>query len=171
MSIGWQCSGMVLLMTHGQSHDEDRALARGAPRRDLSSVTFRYFATDCQADAGALVNSASVQALEHRENAVGVLFLEADAVVADDDVHAAVAVLAADLDARRHALAVELQRVADEVLQELAHLQRIGGDRWQRADLDLAAGVVRAELEVVRDLAGDLPEVDGDEGLGLRGDA
>src|SRR4051794_32634296 len=105
-----------------QRHDERRALARRTARRDLSSVTFRYFATDCQSDSGSFVRSASVQALEHRENAVGVLLLEADAVVGDDDVRAPVDGLAGDLHARRYALAMELQRVAGEVLQELVHL-------------------------------------------------
>src|ERR1044071_1519621 len=162
---------LLVRVMNRESHDERRAFARRTPRRDLSPVTFRYFATDCQANAGTFVNSASVEALEHRENALGVLLLEADAVVTDDDARAAVVALAAHFDARRHALAVELQRIADEVLQELAHLQRIGVDRRQRADDDLAAGVVRAELEVVRDFAGDLPEVDGGEGLGLRRDA
>src|ERR1051325_108074 len=158
-------------MMDRKSDGERRALARRTPRRDLSPVTFRYFATDCQADAGTFVNSSSVQPFEHRENALGVLLLEADAVVTDDDARAAIVALAAHFDARRHALAMELQGVADEVLQELAHLQRIGVDRRQRPDGDLAAGVVRAELAVVRHFAGDLPEVDRDEGRGLRGDA
>src|SRR5205823_13460008 len=159
-------------MVYRQCNDERRALARRAARRDLSSVTFRYFATDCQSDPRSLVTSASVQAFKHRENALGILLVEADAVVGDDDARArAVVQLARDLDARRHALAMELQRVAGEVLQELAHLQRIGVDRRELADGDLAAGLVRAELEIVRDLARDHAEVDGDERLGLRGHA
>src|SRR5207237_5522690 len=114
-------------------------------------------------DSRSFVTSPSMQAFEHRENALGVLLVEADAVVGDDDARTrAVVHLARDLDARRHALAVELQRVASEVLQELAHLQRIGVDRWELADGDLAAGLVRAVLEVVRDLARDDAEGDGD---------
>ena len=58
-----------------------------------------------------------------------------------------------DRDDRRHVVALKLQRVAGEVLQQLPHLQRIGVDDRQRADVDVAAGLVRAHLEIVRHFA------------------
>ena len=57
-----------------------------------------------------------------------------------------------DAHQRRDAGPVELQRVAGEVLQQLAHLQRIGVDGRQLADVDRPADVVQPYFEVVRHL-------------------
>ncbi len=64
----------------------------------------------------------------------------------------------ADSNDRRHVLAAELERVAQEVLQQLAHLRRVGVDHRQRADLDPAAGVGDGRLEIGDDLARDRGE-------------
>src|SRR6185369_14580199 len=112
-----------------QGHGERRSLAGLAPRLDGSAVTFRYSATNCQSDSGSFVLASAVEALEHRENALRVLLVEADAVVVDRDAAAAVADGGVDAHQRRHSGTMELQRVAGEVLQQLPHLQRVGVDR------------------------------------------
>jgi len=53
-------------------------------------VTLRYFAADRQSDARSFVGGPSMEALEHRENALFVLFVEADSVIGDDDLGVAV---------------------------------------------------------------------------------
>src|SRR5204863_3660140 len=50
-------------------------------RTNFASVALRNLAADGQADAGAFVLSFAMQALEHREDALGVFLIEADAVV------------------------------------------------------------------------------------------
>ena len=75
------------------------------------------------------------------------------------------------LDHRRLLDAVELQPVGDQVLQQLPHLQRIGLDGGQMADLDPPAGLLDLHLQIGDDLAGDLGQIDGHEALPLRGDA
>jgi hypothetical protein len=69
---------------------------------------------------------------------------------------------------RRHALAVELERVADEVLQEAAHLRGIGFEARERADLHAPAGVLDARLEVGAHRGGDLLQRDRLEGMAVR---
>ena len=55
---------------------------------------------------------------------------------------------------RRHAGATELERVGDQVLHQLAHLQGVAADRGQRADVRSAAPEpLDLVLEVVEDLA------------------
>ena len=61
---------------------------------------------------------------------------------------------ARDDDARRHARAAELDGVADQVLQQLPHLQAIGLDRGQRTDVDGAAALGRARGSGRRPLPG-----------------
>ena len=78
---------------------------------------------------------------------------------------------AMDFHHRRLVDAVELQRVADQVLQQLPHLQRIGLDGGQVADLDPAAGLLDLHFQVGDHLAGDLGQIDDDEVLPLRGHA
>src|SRR5688572_15271250 len=132
------------LLMNRKRHDERASLTRPAPRGDLPAVSLRYFATNRESDAGSFEFSPAVEALEHREDAIGVLFIEADSVVGDHDPGASVVRFSADLHARRGLRAIKLQRVRREVLQELAHLQRIGVDRRELADDQLATGLARA---------------------------
>src|SRR5204863_10017336 len=60
-----------------QTHDECRAFAGCALRTNFASVALRNLAADGQADAGAFVLSFAMQALEHREDALGVFLIEA----------------------------------------------------------------------------------------------
>ena len=84
---------------------------------------------DGQADAGSFVDVARMQTRKDVEDPLHVLFVEADAVILDQQAALLVAACstrrtlltplsepAFDLDNRRLVLAVKLQRVADEVL-------------------------------------------------------
>src|SRR5260221_579844 len=155
-------------MLHWQNNGEPGTDTRRARRADRTAVALGDFATDCQADARSVVFSAAVEPLEHREYAIGVLVIEADAVVGHSDRHLAGRHAAGDLDDRRHVLAVELESVGGEVLQELAHLQRVGVDRRELADDDAAIHLMRAHLQIMRHLGRDRAEIDGLERMGAR---
>ena len=81
--------------------------------------------TDGQADAGARVLGAGVEALEDLEDALGVLRLNANAVVLDGKQPLTLAVPGGDMDARR-VLAPELDGIGDEVLENQHELRHIG---------------------------------------------
>ena len=118
-----------------QRHDESRALVGPTVCINLAIMALDDLAAGRQADAGAFVLAAAVQALEDREDLVLVLVVEADAVVGNRE-----AAEVADGATARDNLSInahdrlaaglaELQRVANQVLQQLAHLRRIGIDR------------------------------------------
>src|SRR5436309_2450756 len=88
--LGIAVSSFVRL-ADGQRHRERRSFPRFAARFDGAAVTFRYSATNCQTNPGSFVLAAAVEALEHREDALRVLLVEADSVVLDRDPAAAVA--------------------------------------------------------------------------------
>ena len=67
---------------------------------------------------------AAVQALEDDEDAVGVLGLDADAVVAHREQPVAAARARRATWTRGRLVAAELDGVADQVLEELAQLRR-----------------------------------------------
>ena len=111
---------------------------------------------------------AAVQPLEDLEDALEVLGVEADAVVGDAQDAAPARRLggAAVAGSRPSTSAatrttggcvgpVELERVGDQVLQQLADLGRVGLDRGQRADLDAAAAGLDRHLQVGDDLGRD----------------
>src|SRR5260370_34278834 len=90
-----------------QNNGEPGTDTRRARRADRTAVALRDFATDCQTNARSVVFSAAVEPLEHREDAIGVLVVEADAVVGHGDGHLAWRHAAGDLYNRPHVLAVE----------------------------------------------------------------
>ena len=69
-----------------KGHHESRALTGRALRVDGAAMSLDDLLTDRQADARALVLRAAVQAMEWEEHALGVLLVEADAVVLDVDL-------------------------------------------------------------------------------------
>ena len=71
-------------------------------------------------------------------------------------------------DLRGGARATELDRVGDQVLHQLAHLQRVGVDRGQLADVHARPGSLYLGLEIVEDLAGDLARSTGGERTPVR---
>src|SRR4051812_3309979 len=110
---------------------EPAALAGRRLDPDAPAVALDHLAADGEADAGAGVLAHRVQALEHHEDALEVLRLDADAVVADDDVVFIGFFAPGDVDPG-HARSPELERVADQVLEELRHLQLVGRHAGQR---------------------------------------
>ena len=73
------------LLRMGDGEVEGRALAGLRLDPDPAAVALDDFLADRQADAGAGILVAGVQALEDQEDAFGVLRVDADAVVADGE--------------------------------------------------------------------------------------
>src|ERR1051326_1129662 len=78
---------------------------------DASAVALDNFLAEGQADAGARIVLAAVQALEDDEDAVEVFLFDADAVVPDGQVPVAAVARDAEMNLRRFA-AAELDGVA-----------------------------------------------------------
>src|ERR1041385_5407624 len=118
----------------GQREPERGALAGLGLDADAAAVELDDALADGQADAGAGVLVAAVQALEDLEDAVEVARLDADAVVLDGDAPAARPRLGRDLDAAGPVAGAELEGVADEVLQQLHELALVADDGGQLAE-------------------------------------
>src|SRR5687768_5634100 len=104
-----------------QREAECRADARLGLDLDAPPVALDDLLADREADAGAVIVAAAVQPLEQDEDALEVFSRDADAVVADPETaHLAVG-FGRDVDAHR-VLAPELQRIAEQVLEQLQQL-------------------------------------------------
>ncbi len=79
--------------------------------------------------------------------------------------------LAVDPHLGRDPRAAELDRVGEQVLDQLAHLQRVGADRRQPADVDGRPGALDLVLEIDEHLARYLGQVNGRERPAVSGDA
>src|SRR4051794_27393283 len=101
-----------------------------------------------------------MQALERREDAIGVLGVEADPVVLDRDDATVSVRLRPDADDGPYLRVVELECVADEVLQKLSHLRTVCSDDRELANLDLGAELADARFEIPNDLARQRRQVD-----------
>ena len=100
----------------------------------------------------------AAHAREHVEDPRRLVGVDADAVVAHGHDPLVAAAPRGDVDERR-LLAAELDRVADEVLQDAAQMARVAVDLGQRAALQLApASQLRAQ--VLADLGHQRAEVD-----------
>src|SRR5438132_848988 len=100
---------------------------------DAPAVALGDLLTDRKPDAGPGVLAHRMQALEQHEDALEVLRLDADAVVGDADVPLAGLLHRADMDVRPRR-AAELERIADQVLEDLRephHVAVHGGQRVQ----------------------------------------
>jgi hypothetical protein len=113
-------------------------------------VAFDDFLGDRQADPAALVFAPAVQALKHLEDALRILLLDADPVVRDREYHLAVLGDRVDPDVRRPVLGMELERIAEEVLQHLPKLDLVGEHRRQIAAFDPGAGLRDRRLQKPR---------------------
>ncbi len=118
-------------------------------------------AANGQSDAGSLVFLAAMQPLEQSEYLLGVFFIEADAIVRD--LYGAQSILrlgarhppvarfehsAHDADDGSLARALELQRVAYEILEKLPHLRRVRRHDRKRADLHPRPRLLDAHLQI-----------------------
>src|SRR4051812_20576855 len=95
-----------------QGYQEGSALAKDALGRNRASMALGDSSTHRKTDAGAFVFLAAVQSLEDGEDAVEVLFLEADPVVFHRKNAGIAFAPGLDLDDRRDPLAVKLHRVS-----------------------------------------------------------
>src|SRR5207245_11000974 len=93
------------------------------------AVILRDLPCNGQADAGTRVGGPLVQALEYHEDPFGVLGLDPDAVVAEGEQPERLVPGAGDHDTRRLA-AAELQRVAEQVLEDRGEQRQLG--QYQR---------------------------------------
>ena len=113
-----------------------------------------------------------METLKDRENSIEVFFFEPDAIVGN--LQSAVWPLVEfrmsghrgfdqrgpDDDSQRHVRSSKLQRVADEVLQKLAYLRRIGLDTWQQADVHVGSSLFNLHFQISKHLTGDGGEFD-----------
>src|SRR6478609_2176133 len=105
------------LWSYGQGEPERRPARHLGVEPDPAAVMLHGLATQRQSDAGPLVGLLGMQALEDGEDALGVLGVYADPLVAAGDRPGRVVARGGHVDDRR-VVAVELQGVADEVLQD-----------------------------------------------------
>lgn len=95
---------------------------------------------DREANAGARILVAGVQALEDDEDLLGVSSLDAQTVVRDRDAELPVADLGVDREPRWDAASLKFQPVSDEVLDDLDDLPLVAvGTRRQDVNADLGA--------------------------------
>ncbi len=100
-----------------------------------------------QADAGPVVLVATVQALEHLEDALVLCRIDADAVVGHRQPPP-VTVMRGPEGHHWRSVAMEFQRVADQVLEELHTLQAVGPYRRQGTAFDACTGLVDGGLQI-----------------------
>src|SRR5262245_38986872 len=125
-----------LLDGAGQRELEGGPRIRLRLRPDAAAVAHDDAVRDGQAHARALELARTVQPLEHAEQLVGVLHVEARAVVRDRKDHFPAFDAAADADARLRPLRAVLEGIADQVRPYVADDGWIRCGRWQCGDLD-----------------------------------
>ena len=110
-----------------------------------------YLAADCQSHAASFVLASPVQPLERPENPVQVFLVEPDPVIPNHDVAPVRILLSAiQRDLRRHPRFSELERVSDQVLQKLPHLQVVRHDAGHRLELESGVLLGDSRLQVHR---------------------
>ena len=103
----------------------------------------------------------AVQALKDREDFLGIFLFEPDSIILDHHLaHLLSRSSAGDLRIlqlqnlgryahhRLFAGTLELEGVADQILQKLPHLERIGLDDRQPPDLDFRAALIDAHFKI-----------------------
>src|SRR5437764_14176871 len=121
----------------------EHELTAAAGRRldpDPAAVDVNDSLADGQADTRARILVGAVQTREHAEDALGLRRVDADPVVPNAEAPAVGHLGRPDADARR-LVAGELDRVRDQVLEQLAQSARVPGDRRQRSDLDVSTRI------------------------------
>src|SRR6185437_12306579 len=131
----------------GQREVEARALPLLGFDPDTAAVPFDDLLAQRQADPRAWIRFARVQALEDDKDALGILSVEADAVVRNGEQILRTVPLRADTHQRRR-VATELDRVADQVLKDLAQLGWVAQQHRQRPDLNLRPRLIDRNAQI-----------------------
>ena len=155
------------VLPNGQLNNKRGTLVGLTFGRNKTSMPVDNFSTDRQPDAGSFVDTSRVEPLKDVEYSIEVSFVESDAVIFDPDLAdvdfrvgavqfrlPGMNVPTADLDMGRLVGQVKFERVSNEVLQELTHLERIGLNGGQTADLDASTGLIDFDFEIGHHLAG-----------------
>src|SRR3954467_14692403 len=119
---GIATSPMAAVLPGWEREAEHRSAALAPADPDAPAVALDDLAADGEADAGAFVGLAVVQALEHLEDVLAGFRGDPDAAVGDGDLgHPRHGPLRAHPDLRA-AVGAKLQGVCDQVLQQLLEL-------------------------------------------------
>src|SRR5262249_53284514 len=136
----WRCRSL-------EREVESAAAAGGGIDPDPAAVHLDDLLDDGQAYAGAAAELvAIVQALEQAEHALAIFLVDADAVVAHVERRRRAGLVAADLD-RGPGLVVVLDRVGDEIAEQLGDAHAIAAQPRQPVHAQLDALLLQAELE------------------------
>src|SRR5439155_19686721 len=114
-----------------EGKEEGRTLTRTAFNPDPSAVPLHDLLADRQPDTCPGILCAAVQTLEDHEDALGVLGLDANAVVLYGEAPGRTVSLGADAHHGRP-FPAKLYGIANEVLEELAQLHRVSHDDGKR---------------------------------------
>ena len=106
---------------------------------DSSAVSLNNFLAQRQANARSGIFLAGVQPLENHKYTLGILRLDANAVVFYDELPSMACMAGTDVDLRWK-VAAELDGVAYEILEQLPKLDWVDMDRRQGVGSDFSAG-------------------------------
>ena len=133
---------------HRDREEEAGSLAEARPAPDLPLVALDDLLAGRQAKAGAFEFAMRMQTRERLENFAEMLFLDADAVVADFDRAIAIVVaVSLDMHLGPFRLAI-FDPVADEVLQELGQLSAVGEDGREAGKHDARLRLADRRIEI-----------------------
>src|ERR1700732_2005787 len=108
---------------------------------DAPAVPLHDLLANRQPDAGARMGAAAVQALEHHENPLEIFRRNTDAVVLHRKVPEYAVRFSMELNLRA-LIATELDRIGNQVLEQLAQLLRIAHHHRQWPALDLCTAFI-----------------------------
>src|SRR5258705_13001034 len=131
----------------GNAESESGAAARCGLQPNAAAVPLGNFFADGQADASAGVLRLGMQALKHQEDALVMLGSYANAIVTHGNIPAACGSLGTNVNSCG-LIPPEFDRVANEVLQDLAKLQFVCQHDGQRISGDDGAALFDAALEI-----------------------
>src|SRR5262249_42616405 len=158
-------AGMVVRPFVREGEAERAALAGLRFDPNTAAMTFHDLLANGQADARAGVLRPGVQALEDEKNPLGMLWGDADAVIADGEDPLPALGPGADVNARRLSRLAELDGVADEVLEQLGQLGSVRQHRGQVLGADLRAALLDHRLQIGDDLTHDCRAVGQRQGV------
>src|SRR5712671_713026 len=131
----------------GNAESESGAAARCGLQPNAAAVPLGNFFADGQANAGAGVLRLGMEALKNHEDAVVVFWGDTDAVVTHGNIPATCGSLGANVNSCG-LIPPEFDRIANEVLQDLAKLQFVCQHYGQRISGDDGAALFDAAFEI-----------------------